>query len=413
MTVFKGYLKGALRQKTVICLYLVIFLGLGILMTMSMDENGNDTYTSESIQMAVIDRDHSALSEGIRDYLGKTQTLVDVEDKKDVLNEELYYGNIQYVLVIPENFESDFLNEIKAGETAAESSTEKDAGEKSSKSTDGQEAAGTKLLQGTGRPGSTQSYYASELVNSYLSGISLYLQSGSDTQQAVEAMTKLDTPDGMTVMQEGSNSMSKVAGTLQYLPYILTALSCYVVGFVMLDHQRLEIRRRLAVSAVSPAKRTAQMLLAMAVIGVAFYVVSLVMVAVMNPTGIGSEPHKGYYMGNVATMVVVGLSIAFLVVHLARTGNGINGLANVIALGMSFICGVFIPDSMLSSPVKKVAAYLPVYWYEQNNEILGTHSALSHSMIGNLQKGYIRQLIFAGAVIVVALVIGKVRGRKE
>lgn len=386
MTVFKGYLKGALRQKTVICLYLVIFLGLGILMTMSMDAPGNDTYTSESIQMAVIDRDHSALSEGIRDYLAKTQTLVDVEDKKDVLNEELYYGNIQYVLVIPENFESDFLNEMKSG---------------------------TKLLQGTGRPGSTQSYYASELVNSYLSGISLYLQSGSDTQQAVEAMDKLDTPDGMTVMQEGSNRMSKVAGTLQYLPYILTALSCYVVGFVMLDHQRLEIRRRLAVSAVSPAKRTAQMLLAMAVIGAAFYVVSLVMVAVMNPSGIGSEPHKGYYMGNVAVMVVVGLSIAFLVVHLARTGNGINGLANVIALGMSFICGVFIPDSMLSSPVKKVAAYLPVYWYEQNNEILGTHSALSRSMIENLQKGYARQLFFAGAVIVVALVIGKVRGKKE
>ena len=37
MTVFKGYLKGALRQKIVILLYLVIFLGLGTLMTMSME----------------------------------------------------------------------------------------------------------------------------------------------------------------------------------------------------------------------------------------------------------------------------------------------------------------------------------------------------------------------------------------
>lgn len=40
MTVFKGYLKGALRQRSVILLYLLIFLGLGTLMTMSMDESG-------------------------------------------------------------------------------------------------------------------------------------------------------------------------------------------------------------------------------------------------------------------------------------------------------------------------------------------------------------------------------------
>lgn len=40
MTIFRGYLKGALRQRAVIILYLVIFLGLGTLMTMSLDETG-------------------------------------------------------------------------------------------------------------------------------------------------------------------------------------------------------------------------------------------------------------------------------------------------------------------------------------------------------------------------------------
>ena len=392
MTVFKGYLKGALLQKTVICLYLVIFLGLGILMTMSMDESNQENYTSEAITMAVIDRDHSTLSEGVRAYLEKSQNVVDVEDKKETLKEELYYGNIQYVLVIPENFESQFLGSVENmdGNTGAENAAEE-------------------LLQGTGRPGSTQNHYASELVNSYLSGIALYLRAGNTPEQAVHAMENLKTTEGMTIMQEGSNSMSKVAGTLRYLPYIVTALSCYVLGFVLLDYQRLDIRRRLAVSAVSPAKRTAQMLLAMLVIGLAFYVVSLLMVALMNPSGVLKEPNKGYYLGNVAVMVIVGLAIAFLVVQIARTGNGVNGLANVLALGMSFICGVFIPDSMLSSSVKQIAKFLPVYWYEQNNEMLGTHSQLSSSMLANIWSGYGRQLLFAGIVVILGLIISRIR----
>ena len=60
MTVFKGYLKGALRQRTIIILYLVIFLGLGMLMTMTMDDANNQDFTSEKMTMTVIDRDHSA-----------------------------------------------------------------------------------------------------------------------------------------------------------------------------------------------------------------------------------------------------------------------------------------------------------------------------------------------------------------
>ncbi|MFR3030960.1 MAG: ABC transporter permease, partial [Blautia sp.] len=338
MTVFKGYLKGALRQKIVILLYLVIFLGLGTLMTMSMDENPTGNYEAQSLKMAVIDRDQTSVSKGLDDYLGESQDLVKLKDDRKVLQEELYYGNIQYVLIIPEGFE-------KALE---ESGTDQ----------------AKDLLEGTGRPGSNQSYYAKELAEGYLTGISVYLDAGYTSQEAVKGMAALESQGSTVELAEGSSSMSKVAGTFQYLPYILTALSCYVIGFVMLDYQRLEIRRRLAVSAVSFAQQLVQMLFAFLVIGLAFYVVSFLMVGLMNPHQIFQEPNIQYYAMNVATMVVVGLSIAFLVVHVAGTANGVNGLANVIALGMSFICGVFIPESMLSSSVKNLARFLPVYWYE-------------------------------------------------
>ena len=385
MTVFRGYLKGALRQRNVIILYLCIFLGLGTLMTMTMDEQNQDIYTSETLTMTVIDRDNSDISKGLTDYFDKTQELVPLEDKKEVLKEELYYGNTQYVLIIPEGFEKEFIK------------------------TEGNNTEN--LLQGTGRPGSMQNHYASELADSYLSGLALYLQAGYDPENAVRQMVNTEKNDTVTVMQEGSRAMSKVAGTLQYLPYILTALSCYVIGFVMLDYQKTDIKRRIAVSSVSRASRLMQMILALLVIGVAFFVVSILMTAAMNPGTILEESNKGYYLLNIGVMVLVGLSIAFMVVSLVSTGNAVNGLANVIALGMSFICGVFIPESMLGSSVRKLAKFLPVYWYEQNNTILGTHSVLSDTMIENLINGYEKQIIFIGVIMVLALVINRVKER--
>lgn len=395
MTVFKGYLKGALRQRSVILLYLLIFLGLGTLMTMSMDESGSGQYEAEQIRMAVIDRDHSALSEGLKAYLGQSQELVELEDKKEVLQEELYYGNIEYVLVIPEGFEAAFTEQ-----------TMNDSAETEATSADGS-AAADGLLEGTGRPGSTESHYAKELAEGYLSGAALYLKAGYTAEEAADAMAEQETTGVKAVYAEGSSEMSRLAGTFQYLPYVLTALSCYVIGFVMLDYQRPEIRARLAVSAVSFRKRLAMMLLAFLVIGAAFYTVSMLLVAAMSKGALFTDGNLGYYALNTLTMVLVGLSIAFLVVHVAGTANGVNGLANVIALGMSFLCGVFIPDSMLSSSVRRIARFLPVYWYEQNNQILGTHTELGQTLVNRLMTGYLRQLLFAAVVLVLAMGLKK------
>ena len=389
MTIFSGYLKGAIRQRAVIILYLIIFLGLGTMMTMSMEENSAGNYQAEVLQIAVIDRDHTAVSEGLVQYLSASQELVPLEDDRKVLQEEMYYGNIQYALIIPEGFQEKLSASVHLTEDAAVGG----------------------LLEGTGRPGSNQSYYAKQLTESYLSGLTLYLKAGYSAREAVEAMASLDNTEAVVAMAEGSSAMSKVAGTFQYLPYVLTALSCYVIGFVVLEYQKADIRRRLAVSPVSFAGRLFQMLLAFAVIGLCFYIMSFVMVGLMNFGQIFDTPNMLYYGLNVCVMVLVGLSIAFLVVHLAGTGNGVNGLANVIALGMSFICGVFIPDSMLSSSVRNIAKFLPVYWYEQNNTILGTHTLLSDGMIDKLWEGYRHQALFALIVLAAAILIKKAKDR--
>ena len=385
MTVFKGYMKAALRQKFVIILYLCIFLGLGTMMVLSMDETEENMTESEDILMTVVDRDDSTLSKGLVEHLDKTQDLVNLPDKNEVLREELYYGNIQYVLIIPDGFEEALL--------------------------DGKEMEG--FLEGTGRPGSMQDRYIKELTNAYLNGVSAYLSYGFTPEEAKEQMDGIEQSKVEVTKMDGTRSMSKVAATLQYLPFVLIALSCYVIGFVMLDYQRQEIRRRMAVSAVSERKQTFQLMMALLVIGCFFYLVSLILTAGLNFDTVMDEPGKIYYLMNIGIMVLVGLSVALFVVSLSKTGSEVNGLANVIALGMSFICGVFIPDTMLSSAVKQVAKFLPVYWYEQNNTILGTHTELSPLLLEKLNTGYIKQILFAVAVVILSLVLRKLKEKKN
>lgn len=387
MTVFKGYLLGALRQKAVILLYLAIFLVLGMLMTRSMENGAGNAYETETVALTVVDRDGSMLSAALTGYLKRTQDVKELPDEQSRLQEELYYGNIQYVLVIPEGFEERLLEAAKNGA---------DAGD---------------VLEGTGRPGSGQSYYVRELAEGWLSSAALYLQAGFTAEEAAEHMEAVSGEETAVSLLSGNTKMSRVAGTFQYLPYILMALSCYVIGFVMLDYQRPEIRRRLQASAVSASRRLLEMLLAFAVIGAAFFCASFLMVWLMNPGGLPSEPHLGWYALNVASMVLVGLSVAFLVVHLAGSANGVNGLANVLALGMSFLGGVFIPVSLLSPGVRNVIRFLPVYWYEENNGILGTHSELAGALKQRLLEGCAWQLLFAAAVLALALLVRRVRKR--
>ena len=53
-------------------------------------------------------------------------------------------------------------------------------------------------------------------------------------------------------------------------------------------------------------------------------------------------------------------------------------LAQVMGLGMGFLCGGFMPQTMLGEGVRTVTQILPGYWYERANDLLcgdqrGTH----------------------------------------
>lgn len=75
-----------------------------------------------------------------------------------------------------------------------------------------------------------------------------------------------------------------------------------------------------------------------------------------------------YYAGRItlfkpACILMVALGIVFLIGQVMKKAETVSMVSNVIALGMSFLSGVFVPIEFLGDGIIKVAHFLPAYWY--------------------------------------------------
>ena len=78
------------------------------------------------------------------------------------------------------------------------------------------------------------------------------------------------------------------------------------------------------------------------------------------------------YIINSLVLTICATTIAFFIGNLVSSKGAINGIVNVVALGSSFICGVFVPMRWLPDSVLKMAHLLPTYYYVSTNEALKT-----------------------------------------
>ncbi|MBR6717412.1 MAG: ABC transporter permease, partial [Oscillospiraceae bacterium] len=63
-------------------------------------------------------------------------------------------------------------------------------------------------------------------------------------------------------------------------------------------------------------------------------------------------------------------AFALLVSSFSPAPNIINIITQIVSLGMCFLCGVFVDQSMLGDGVLSAARFLPAYWYIRVNRML-------------------------------------------
>ena len=370
------------KNTGLILLYLGSFFGVAMALQAAASKESYTSYESEKIRIGVVDQDNGPLAEGLITWLKNTHHVTMLEDNREKLQEELFYRNVEYIAVIPENF---YENCMVKGESISV----------------------IKI------PGSYSAYYVDQQLENCLNTMRTYLEAGFTEEEAAQAVLD-EKSSKVTMLDLEGNGVSEPEYIyyFRYMPYLFLAVLCYVMGYVLMAFKKGDIPKRMQASAVSSRRQSMEGLLAMLVIGGGLWGIGMLGAFVMYGKKFLSSSSLGYYMLNSLVMMAVALSLSYLIGLFVKNSNMLSGIANILSLGMCFLCGVFVPMNVMDRKVLKVSQFLPVYWYETVNETLGSYSRLTEEAAVSVWKGIGLEAMFAAAFVCMILAVTKYQRQK-
>lgn len=361
-----------------VILYLIIFLSIAV-MVQKMTGGNAAEFEQVSLHIAVIDQDGGELARGLADYLGQYHTLVDLPDDPSVIQDRMFYREIYYALTIPGDVENRCLY-------------------------------GDGTLPVTKVPGSSSGFYVDQQIDTFMNAVRVMTASGIPLSDAIQSVidSSADKAEVTLIDKNGFGGEQPLhAFMYQYMPYILISILCYSMCYIMIAFRNQDVKRRMMCSTIPARNQNFQIILGFATVGAAVYGICTLMPFLMYGKTFANDPNLPYYLLNSFLMTLVALSLSFLIGTLVRSEEVISAVVNVVSLGMSFLCGVFVDLEILGKGVRTFAQFLPAYWYEVANELLANNSGFSHAQQMSLYTCYGLQILFAAAILGVALVISR------
>lgn len=382
MQVFKTYFKIMNRIKGPIIMYVAIFLGITFIISGSSISNDTKIYETSRLDVAVIDRDNTVLSNGIKDYIVDTNDVVEIEDEEDKLKDALYLREVTYIVIIPKGF----MESVENGKPLD---------------------LETRKVEGT-----SNSEFLDANISSYISVVNGYIKAGYDMDKVVDyAAESMDKKGEVSLIvdeaSDKSTQKSLISYYFSYAPYALISATIMAVTMILATFNKEDIKKRNVCSSLSLKSVNTQLILA----GVVF---SLMLVALVVVGGIVICPSSDRnaisflcYGGNVLCCGIVSLSIAFCLGNLLKTQNGVSGACNIVGLGCSFLGGIFVPLEILPDSVVKVANLVPTYWYTRANDVIAYMSKATSSNIKEILMYMGIEMLFALVFFAIGLVSSK------
>ena len=349
MQVFKLFFKIARSKIFIGIVYLVVFLAICFPMVRSTQEKLD--FTDTSLALYVRDEDHSEASERLIRTLAKKNEIVELENDNTKIMDAMYYEIVDYALVIPEGFEYR-LSHLD------------------------DEAMSQELFRSYHMRDSYAVAMMNLDLNEYVRNVRMKIAQGlplSDALTAVEnAMeqgveVKFYVSDEKTFVDE--NYTQDFAVFFQMLPYVLIAVIVNVLSPILLTLNRKEPRDRIECSRVSITSYVRQIFAGSAILTLVVWLVFMLG---------GMLLYGGMYKGTSCWMAVLNSFIfamfsamfAIFIVSFNVSTTVVGMISQIFGLGMAFISGCFMPQSMLGNGVLTVAKFLPAYWYVKANDIL-------------------------------------------
>ena len=183
----------------------------------------------------------------------------------------------------------------------------------------------------------------------------------------------------------------------------------FIISLILTIFNEEKIRKRTVISSTSYKKNNRILLLCNLLYAFTVWV-AYFLLAIFELGDILWTSNGILYIINSFIHLITVTSLAFLIGNLVTNKDVVNGITNVVGLGTSFLCGVFVPLEYLPNGVITMAHLLPTYYYVKSNTIITT---LEEININTLQPVLINMGILLGYAVVFIILSNIVSKKKE
>ena len=349
MQVFKLYLKLFRSYIPSSMIYLVVFFAIAIPLSKAGSEQL--TFKESSVRLAVFDEDNSEASRRLMDNIALKNEVIKIEKDHDVIMDALYYTSINYVITIKKGYE-DTLKNTSASNTDLSSMIE------------------TMYLN--------ESYSAAmmdQYLDEYIHSVRGYIAGGAALDTAISSTEKQLARDIEVSYETFSDDSTEegdfresMAFFFRYLPYVFISILINALAPILLTLNKKDQNNRIRCSSISSGSFSSQLFAGTSVIVLVVWLVFMTGSMIMNGNLFNGVAWIAVL--NALLFAMISATIALLVAAFKPSESVINMITQIIALGMCFLCGVFVPQSMLGDGVLAAAKFLPAYWYTRANDTL-------------------------------------------
>ena len=377
MQVFKLFLQIAKAKLPSGLIYVIVFFAVCFPMSKAAAEQ--TSFEETKVSIVVFDEDNTPESRRLIEEIGKKNKIKELKNDPELILDAMYYGQVDYTLSIKKGYAQN-LKKTDEAET-------KDA-----------------LFETFHLHDSYATIMMEQYLDEYVRTVRAYVAGGNELNAAIdktekqigtEAEVSMVDPDGGGVRDENySESFSFV---FRYMPYVFISVFVNVLCPILLVMKRKDQRFRMNCSSTKMSSFSAQIFGGCAIIVGAVWLLLMIGSMIMYG-GIFQGANCWIAVLNSFVFALISATIAILVSSFTPSESVVNMITQCVGLGMCFLTGVFVPQSLLGDGVLAVARFLPAYWYEKANDIL---AGAGEGTTGDV---WICVLIEVGFLVALALV---------
>lgn len=384
MIIFKNYFRIIKKNRIVIMIYIGIFIVLGFFISITNEQNFGGGFIGYKTNIALINRDgNSEFYNGLKNYLGKNENIVSLPDHKQALQDALFFSRVDYILIIPRGFSSSLMTGNPA------------------------------KLQKTVAAGSTDEVFTDMVVNRYINTSRSYIHNvpGITALQLRQYVASDLDKKSSLAMNASASLPPRIQSARSYytaITYSIMAILILCVTTCLKVYNDPDLKRRSQCAPVKPVSINIQLILGNIVLAAAAWLIVCLFSFVLFGKNILNR-NGALFIINLFVFTITAMALAFLLGHFIKNFNAQQSVCNVITLGLSFISGVFVPQSFLSPQVLSIARFTPTYWYVKSINDISVLSTFNSTSIKPILICIFIQLCFAAAFFAAAMLIVKKR----